>query len=112
MKIAPEYAQEIYPAQVCIEDGGVPQEYELIIQPLDREFPGVKLQSLRKKIVRIPSFMYCKHLHHIFFTYCSLIKMFVDWMRFASSPSGRKTSQLEYLGLMECHSIFKWAVWN
>jgi hypothetical protein len=66
MKIAPEYAQEIYPAQVCIEDGGVPQEYELIIQPLDREFPGVKLQSLRKKIVGISSCSYIVNIFIIF----------------------------------------------
>ena len=47
---APDYPIEKY--SVIVEEGPERLEYDLVIQPMNPDFPGIKLQPVRKKIVR------------------------------------------------------------
>jgi len=52
---APEYTHECYPVKV--ECGDTLVDYELLIQPMDHVFPGIKLRSTRKKVVWLKHFI-------------------------------------------------------
>lgn len=52
---AADYPVEKYPVRV--EEGEELIEYDLIIQPMSMEHPGVKMNSIRKKIVTLHSYI-------------------------------------------------------
>jgi hypothetical protein len=53
---ATDYSVEKYPVKV--EEGEELVEFDLIIQPMSSEHPGVKMQSFKKKIVSSCYFIY------------------------------------------------------
>ena len=52
---ATDYSVEKYPVKV--EEGDELVEFDLIIQPMSSENPGVKMQSIKKKIVSFKYFI-------------------------------------------------------